>query len=140
MRLLTTLALCLTVLLAPFAALAATPAETAAQIRSDWAKAKQAYLASVQPYASQPANATLVAQYTAALDKTGATLEKYIALKLTTPAPPATTVTPVVDQLIKDLAALRTLNGKATGPLVNVLGNALSQHSLTTQTALKNMR
>ena len=119
-------------------ALSAT--EIAGQIRANWAQAKNNYLAAIKPYESQPAYAGLLTQYTAALNNTGTTLEQYLTLKLAKPAPPATAVTPVIDQLIKDLAALRTLNGQATGPLVNVLGAALAQHSQTAQTALKNMR
>lgn len=119
---------------------AATPAETAMRVRAHWAKAKEDYLAAVQPYAAQPANATLLKQYTAALDKTGVTLEKYLALKLATPATPPAKLTPVVDQLIKDLTALRTLRGKAKGPLANALGAALTQHNQVAQAALKNMR
>lgn len=121
-------------------AAATTPAETATRVRLHWAKAKQDYLAAVQPYAAQPANAALLKQYTAALDKTGLTLEKYLALKLATPATPPAKLTPVVDQLIKDLTALRTLRAKAKGPLANALGAALTQHNQVAQAALKNMR
>lgn len=149
MRLIKTFALCLTLLLVPTTpypvmaaevAAAATPAETAMQLRTQWAKTKADYLASVQPYESQPASATLVKQYSVALDKAGASLENYIALKLATPATATAKMTPAVDQLIKDLAALRKLRAKAKGPVANVLGAALTQHNEITQAALKNMR
>lgn len=143
MRLLTTLALCLTVLLAPFAtpmAQAATPAEVATQVRTNWAKAKEGYLAAVKPHQGTAANAALITQYTAALDKAGVSLEKFIGLKLAGPATPATSMTAAVDQLAKDLMALRVLNTKATGPLATALGTALSQHNQVAQTALANMR
>ncbi len=129
----------LSVLTAPTAS-AATPADTAKQVRDNWAKTRQAYLDSVQPYAGQPAHAALIKQYTEALDKTGAALENYLNLKLATPAAPAAKLTPAVDLLIKSLTALRSLRGKATGPLVNVLGSALGQQNEVAQTALKNMR
>jgi hypothetical protein len=143
MRLMTTFALCLTILLGPMAtapASAATTAEVATQVRSHWANARTAYLASAQPYQSQAAYATLVSQYTAATDKVGSSLENFIKLRLASPATPATQLTAAVDQLAKDLGALRVLSGKASGPLVNVLGTALSQQSAVTQTALANMR
>jgi hypothetical protein len=120
----------------PFSAWAASSEEVAAQVRDQWAKARVAYLASVKPHAADP----LVPQYTAALDKAGESLEKYLALKLASPAPQATALTPAVDQLVKDLGALRVLQGKAKGKLATALGGALAQHNLVTQTALKNMR
>lgn len=146
MRFMTTFALCLALLLAPTAATtvlaadAATPAEIAAQTRASWAKSRDAYLALVKPYQGTPADAALVTQYTAALDKTGSTLEQYLALKLASPATPADKLTPVVDQLYKDLLVLRAIRSKATGGLATALGTALTQHNLVTQTALANMR
>jgi hypothetical protein len=151
MRPITISSLCLTLFLAlapavsspvqaAVAATAGTPAEVAQQARAKWTRSREAYLASVQPFQAQPGQAALIGQYTAALDKAGASLEHYIALKLATPATPAAKLTPAVDRLIKDLAALRTLRGKAKGPLANVLGTALSQHNEAAQTALKNMR
>lgn len=121
-------------------AVAATAEETAAQVRANWAKAREAYLASVQPYQGVAANATLITQYTAALDKTGVSLEKYLTLKLASPATPAEQITPVVDQLYKDLLTLKALRSKATGGLATALANALSQENLITQNALANMR
>jgi len=123
-------------LVAPLSALAATPAEVAAQVREQWAKVRVSYLASVKPYAADP----LVPQYTIALDKAGKSLENFLQLKLASPAAAPTTLTPVVDQLIKDLTALRLLQGKASGNLATTLGTALAQHNLVCQTALKNMR
>jgi hypothetical protein len=123
-------------LAAPMLAWAASPAEVAAQARDQWAKARVAYLDSIKPHAADP----LVAQYTAALDKAGKSLENYLALKTASPAPKATALTPAVDQLVKDLAALRVLQGKAKGSLATALGGALAQHNQVTQTALKNMR
>lgn len=143
MRLMKIFALCLAFLLSPLAstqAVAATPAEIAAQVREQWAKNREAYLASVQPYAGQAAYASQVQNFTAALDKAGAALENYLTLKLASPPTPAAQLTPAVDQLTKDMGALRVLYRNTTGPLVNVLGTALSQHSATTQTALKNMQ
>ena len=83
-------------LVAPLSALAATPAEVAAQVREQWAKVRVSYLASVKPYAADP----LVPQYTIALDKAGKSLENFLQLKLASPAAAPTTLTPVVDQLI----------------------------------------
>jgi hypothetical protein len=122
------------------AALAATPAETATQVRNQWAEARKTYLAAIQPYADKPEHAKLVQQYTEALDMCGQSLEQYLALKLASPPTPTAKLTPVVDQLAKNLAALRSLQGKAGGNLATVLGKALSQHNQITQTALKNMR
>lgn len=148
MRVLTTFTLSLALLLGlPVAvptvavnAVAATPAEIATQVRADWAKTKASYLATVKPYQDTPANTALITQYTAALDKAGGSLEKFMALKLATPATPAATLTPAVDQLAKDLMMLRALSGKATGPLATALGSALSQQNQVAQTALANMR
>lgn len=143
MRLMKIFALCLAFLLSPLAstqAVAATPAEIAAQVRDQWAKNRAAYMAAVQPYAGQPTYAGLAQNFTAALDKTGASLENYLTLKLASPPTPAAQLTPAVDQLSKDLGALRLLYRQASGPMVNVLGTALTQHSATTQTALKNMQ
>jgi hypothetical protein len=153
MRQMTIPACCLGILLAgaPFVAaaqttttttttVAATPAETAALVRARWTKARLDYLAAVKPFQANAANATLVGQFTTALDKTGVTLEKYLGLKLATPATPAAQLTPVVDQLIKDLTALRAVRSKATGALATALGAALTQHNEIAQTALKNMR
>ncbi len=123
-------------LVAPLSAWAATSAEVAAQVREQWTKVRSGYLASVKPYAADP----LVPQYTLALDKAGKSLEKFLALKSSSPAAAPATLTPVVDQLAKDLAALRLLQGKASGNLATALGAALAQHSQVTQTALKNMR
>lgn len=114
--------------------LAATNAELADQVRSQWAAAQKGYQEAIKPYAGTP----LAVQYTDTLSKTGVLLEKYISLKLA--AAPAAEITPVVDQLIKNLGLLRVLQGKATGNMLTVLGTALSQHSLATQNALKNMR
>lgn len=119
-------------------AMAATPAEVADQVRTNWAKAKTAYLASVKPYTVVAANVTLINQYTAATDKAGATLEKYLSLKLAGSAPEE--VTPVVDQLSKDLLAMKAIRAKATSGLGTALGTALTQQNLVTQTALANMR
>lgn len=123
-------------LAAPFSAWAATSAEVAAQVREQWTKVRSSYVASVKPYAADP----LVPQYTLALDKAGKSLEKFLELKSSSPAAAPATLTPVVDQLAKDLVALRLLQGKASGNLATALGAALAQHSQVTQTALKNMR
>lgn len=148
MRLMTTSAFCLALLLAPAMpaavmaadAVATTPAEIAAQTRANWTKAREAYLASVKPYQGVAASATLITQYTAALDKTGVSLEKYLMLKLATPAVTAAEMTPVVDQLYKDLLLLRAVRSKATGGLATALGTALTQQNQITQNALANMR
>jgi len=123
-------------LMAPLSAWAATSEEVAAQVREQWTKVRSSYLASVKPYAADP----LVPQYTLALDKAGKSLEKFLELKSSSPPAAPATLTPVVDQLAKDLVALRLLQGKASGNLSTALGAALAQHSLVTQTALKNMR
>lgn len=115
-------------------ALAATTAELAAQVRTQWATAQKGYQEAIKPYAGTP----LAVQYTDTLNKTGTLLEQYISLKLA--AAPAAQITPVVDQLIKNLGLLRVLQGKATGDMLTVLGTALTQHNLATQNALKNMR
>jgi hypothetical protein len=113
---------------------AATSAELAAQVRSQWATAQQNYQAAIKPYAGT----ALAVQYTDTLNKTGALLDQYIALKLA--AAPAAQITPVVDQMVKNLGLLRTLQSKATAPMLTVLGTALSQHNLAAQSALMNMR
>jgi hypothetical protein len=113
---------------------ALTNAELAAQVRSQWATAQKGYQEAIKPYAGT----ALAVQYTDTLTKTGTLLEQYITLKLA--AAPATQITPVVDQLVKNLGLLRTLQGKATGDMLTVLGTALTQHNLATQNALKNMR
>ncbi len=123
-------------LAAPLAAWAATSADVATQVRGQWAKARVDYLAAVKPYAANP----LVPQYTKALDKAGQSLEKFIQLKSSSPAAAPTTLTPAVDQLSKDLTALRLLKGKASGNLATVLGRALAQQNQVSQYALKNMR
>ncbi|TCJ14649.1 hypothetical protein EZJ19_09375 [Parasulfuritortus cantonensis] len=141
MRILTLLALCLTILLSPLAttpAFAATPAEIATQVRTNWANAKSAYLNAVKPYAAN--NATLISQYSAALDKAGGSLENFLTLKQQSPAPSSTTMTAAVDQLAKDLLTLRGLTGKATGGLATALSSALTQQNQVAQTALANMR
>lgn len=137
------LAFCLAVLLGSTMttpAFAATPAEIADQVRANWAQARAGYLAAIKPYKGTAEYGPLLTQYTAALNKTGNALDQYLALKLANPPATPEQLTPVVDQMIKNMSALRTLNGKASGPLVNILGTALSQHSLAAQTALKNMR
>jgi len=123
-------------LAAPVSAWAASSAAVATQVREQWAKARVGYLAAVKPYAADP----LVPQYTKALDKAGQSLEKFIQLKSSAPAPAPATLTPVVDQLTKDLTALRLLKGKASGNLASALGSALVQQNQVTQYALKNMR
>lgn len=123
-------------LVAPLSAWSATSVEVAAQVREQWTKVRSSYLASVKPYAANP----LVPQYTLALDKAGMSLEKFLELKLSSPPAAPATLTPVVDQLAKDLVALRLLQGKASGNLATALGAALAQHGQVTQTALKNMR
>lgn len=115
-------------------------AEVADQVRQQWTKATQAYTAAVQPYASNPQYAPLVKEFSATLDSTGQALEQYIKLRLASPPPAPALVTPVIDQLIKNMGKLRSLGSKASGKLVTVLGTALNQHSQATQTALKNMR
>ena len=118
----------------------ATPAETAAQVRSQWAEAKKAYEAAVKPYAGKPEYAATLKQFGETLDATGLALEQYLTLKLAAPPTPATKITPVVDQIAKNLTTLRALQGKAGSGLVTVLGAALGQHNQITQNALKNMR
>lgn len=119
---------------------AATPTEIATQVRDQWTEARKGYLTAIKPYADKPEHAKLLQQYTETLDKCGQSLEQYLTLRLASPPTPATKITPVVDQLAKNLAALRALQGKASGSLATVLGTALSQHNQVTQTALKNMR
>ncbi|MFA5083151.1 MAG: hypothetical protein WC474_11440 [Hydrogenophilaceae bacterium] len=119
-------------------AVAATPAETASQVRANWAKSKEAYLASVKSYQVVAAYAKTISEYTAATDKAGATLDQYLNLKLA--GSPPEQVTPVIDQLSRDLLAMKAVRAKATGGLATSLGNALSQQNQITQTALSNMR
>lgn len=143
MRILTTSALCLALLLGPAAyapAWSADMATIATQVRSNWAQTRDAYLASVKPYAGTSANASLIGQYTTALDKTGVSLEKFLTLKMASPATPAEQMTPAIDQLYKDLLALKAIRSKATGGLATALGNALTQQNQVAQTALANMR
>ncbi len=118
----------------------AAPAETADQVRNQWAEAKKVYLAAIKPYADKPEHAALLKQYGETLDLAGQALDQYLALKLASPPAPADKITPVVDQIAKHLVALRSMQGKAGGSLVTVLGAALSQHNQITQNALKNMR
>ena len=124
----------------PAASLAATPAEVAKDVRSKWADAKTKLDAAVKPLAGQPAHAPLIAKYAEATDKTGAALEKYLTLKLATPATAPAKMTPAVDELLKSLTNLKTLKGQATGPLITVLGNVMAQQQETVQNALKNIR
>jgi len=141
MRLISIFVLSLTVLLGPIAIApvhAATPQEVAAGVRTNWAKAREAYLASVQPYQGNRANATLITQYTAALDKAGASLNNYLNLKLA--GSPPDRITPAVDQLYKDLLTLKAIRNKAPGGLGSALNNALTQQNQVTQSALSNMR
>lgn len=140
MRLLKSFALWLALILGSafsFAALADN-ATVAADVRTNWSNSRAAYLKSVQPYLTVSSYATLVNQYTAATDKAGATLENFLNLKLA--GSPPEQVTPVVDQLSRDLLAMKSVRAKATGALGSALGNALSQQNLVTQNALANMR
>lgn len=127
-------------LTAPIASWAATPTETATQVRNQWAEAKKAYEAAIKPYANKPEHAALLKQYGDTLDKTNQALERYLELKLASPPTPANKITPVVDQLAGNLATLRRLQRGAKGGLVTVLGTALAQHNQVAQNALKNMR
>lgn len=141
MRLMSIFVLCLTMLLGPIAVApvqAATPQEIAAEVRTNWARSREAYLASVQPYQGTAANATLITQYTAAVDKAGASLDNYLNLKLA--GSPPDKITPAVDQLYKDLLNLKAIRNKAAGGLGTALNNALTQQNQITQTALSNMR
>lgn len=141
MRSLKIFTLCLALMLTPFMSaptLAATAAETAAQVRANWAMTREAYLASVKPYTVVATYATIVSQYTAAMDKAGATLDNFINLKLA--GSPPEKITPVLDQLSKDLLAMKAIRAKATGALGTSLGNSLSQQNQVTQAALANMR
>lgn len=139
MRALLTLVLSLSLAL-PLSAFAATSAETAEQVRAKWTLAKTNLQTAVKTYQSNASYATSIKLYTEALDKAGATLEQYLALKLANPATPPEMLTPVVDQLYKDLNAVRTLYSKSPKALITTFGAAYSQHNEAAQTALKNMR
>lgn len=119
---------------------AATPAEIAAGVRTQWAESKKKLEAAVAPLAGQPAHADLISKYLKATDKTGELLDQYLKLKLATPPAAPAVLTPVVDQLIKSLTSLKTLKGQAKGPLINVLGSAVAQQQETAQNAMKNIR
>lgn len=110
------------------------------QVRSQWAGMRKTYQDSIAPYAGQPEHAALLKEYNATLDDTGKALEEYIALKQSTPAAPPATLTPAVDKLINNLTRLKSLQGKASGKLITVLGDALKQQQQITQNAIKNMR
>ncbi|MFZ5482853.1 MAG: hypothetical protein ACOZB0_01365 [Pseudomonadota bacterium] len=119
---------------------AATSAETAEQVRAKWSLAKTNLENAVKTYQSNTSYATAIQNYAQALDKAGVTLEQYLALKLASPATPPEKLTPVVDQLYKDLNAVRTLYSKSPKALLTTFGAAYSQHNEAAQTALKNMR
>jgi hypothetical protein len=119
---------------------AATPAEIAADVRTQWAESRKKLEASVAPLAEQPAHAELISQYLKATDKTGELLDQYLKLKLATPPTAPAVLTPVVDQLIKSLTSLKTLKGQAKGPLINLLGSAVAQQQETAKNAMKNIR
>jgi hypothetical protein len=140
MRLIKAFALGLALLLGSVVSLPARAdnATVAAQARTNWANARAAYLNSVKSYQVVAAYATIITQYTTATDKAGATLDSYLNLKLA--SAPLEQVTPVVDQLSKDLLAMKAVRAKATGGLATALSSALSQQNLVTQTALGNMR
>ncbi len=128
---------------APFAfaqAEAATPVVSIDQVRAQWAGMRKTYLDSIAPYAGQPQYAALLKDYSAGLDETGAALEAFIALKQANPPAAPAVLTPAVDRLINDLTRLKTLQGKASGNLITVLGSALKQQQQITQNAIKNMR
>ncbi|GEM_PF-3415879 len=110
------------------------------QIRTQWATAKKAYQDKIAPFASLPEHAEVVKKYTAALEAAEKSLDAYIKLKQATPPAPPAQLTPVMDQLYKNLRDLKTLQGQAKGGLTTVLGNALREQQMITQTALKNMR
>jgi hypothetical protein len=135
---------CATVLpgtaLATETAAAAVTAVSVDQVRGQWASAKKAYLDSIATYAGQAQYAGLLQEYTAALEETGKALEAYIALKQTNPPVAPAVMTPAVDRLTKGLTQLKTLQGKATGNLITILGGALKQQQQITQNAIKNMR
>jgi hypothetical protein len=117
-----------------------TTTVSATQVREQWAKAKKSYQDSIAPYAGQAQHAALIKDYNSALDDTGKSLETFIKLKLSSPPSPASEMTPAVDQLAKNLGRLKTLQGKASGDVLTVLGGALKQQQQITQNALKNMR
>jgi hypothetical protein len=119
---------------------AAAKPQTVEQIRSQWAAMKKTYLDSVAPLAGQPEHAALVQEYNVALDDTGKSLEAFIALKQANPPAAATQMTPAVDRLVKDLARMKALQGKAKGKLITIIGGALKQQQQITQNAIKNMR
>ncbi len=119
---------------------AATPTEIADGVRTQWLESKKKLEASVAPLAGQPEHAELISKYLKATDTTGKLLDQYLKLKLTPPPAAPAVMTPVVDQLIKSLASLKTLKGQAKGPLINLLGNAVAQQQATTQNAMKNIR
>lgn len=121
-------------------AAATTAGVSAAQVRAQWASARQAYLDGIAPYVKQAQHSALLQEYTAALDDTGKSLEAFIALKLAKPAVAPSVMTPAVDQLTNHLMRLKTLQGKAKGNLISVLGGALKQQQQITQNAIKNMR
>lgn len=110
------------------------------QVRAQWADMRKTYQDSIAPYAGQPEHAALLKEYNAALDDTGKALEEYIALKQTAPTAPPATLTPAVDKLVNNLTRLKGLQGKASGKLITVLGDALKQQQQITQNAIKNMR
>jgi hypothetical protein len=119
---------------------AASATVSVEQVRAQWATMRKAYLDGVAPYAGQPQFAALLKEYKAALDETGASLEAYIALKQAGAATPPAALTPAVDKLIANLTRLKTLQGRASGNLITVLGSALKQQQQITQNAIKNMR
>lgn len=108
----------------------------AEQVRAQWEGAKKAYQDAIAPYAGQAQHTALVQEYTAALDETGKSLEAYIKAKQGNPA----ALTPAVDQLTKNLTQLKSLQAKAKGNLITILGGALKQQQQVTQNAIKNMR
>jgi hypothetical protein len=115
---------------------ASATAINADQVRAQWEGARKAYLEAIAPYNGQAQHAALLQEYTAALDETGKSLEAYIKAKQSNPAG----LTPAVDQLTKNLTQLKTLQAKAKGNLITVLGGALKQQQQVTQNAIKNMR
>ena len=118
----------------------AAGALTAEEVNNQWAAAKKAYLEQTAPFANQPQFADLIKKYNAEVEATGKSLNDYIKLKQANPPATPTALTPVMDQLYKNLKQLKTLQSQATGSLTTVLGNALKQQQLITQNALKNMR
>jgi hypothetical protein len=110
------------------------------QIRAQWAAMKKTYQESVAPLAGQAKHAGLIKEYNTALDDAGKSLEAFIAIKQAYPPNAAEVMTPAVDKLVKDLGRLKSLQGKAKGNLVTILGGALKQQQQITQNAIKNMR